>query len=389
MSIACRPLVVIPVFNHGATLRQVVIRALEVHPHVLVVDDGSTDGGADTLAGLPCEVLRHERNRGKGAAILSAAKAADERGMTHIITLDADGQHDPADIGKFLPLIAAEPGAVVIGARDFDVPNVPGSSRFGRQFSRFWLRVQTGFDVSDVQSGFRAYPVQLLRQLALREAGYAFEVEVLARAAWAGFPLRDVEISVYYPEPDKRVSHFDKFRDNVRISLLNTRLTARSMLPLPHRKYAVDDAGKVSVLHPLRSLRLLLADNATPRELALSGALGMALGTSPLIGLHSISILFLAGYLRLNRICALAVSQLCMPPLVPAMCIEAGYFIRHGRFLTEISMETLGHQALQRLGDYVLGSLVLAPLLALPVAGVLYVLACLVRRGVHYGAGHE
>jgi uncharacterized protein (DUF2062 family) len=129
-------------------------------------------------------------------------------------------------------------------------------------------------------------------------------------------------------------------------------------------------------------LRLLLADNATPRELALSGALGMGLGTLPLIGLHSISILFCAGYLRLNRIGALAVSQLCMPPLVPAMCIEAGYFMRHGRFLTEISMETLGHQVLQRLGDYVLGSFVMAPLLALLVAGPLYVLACLVGRSL-------
>lgn len=389
MSALCKWLVVVPVYNHGGTLRQVVEQTLTIHPHVLVVDDGSTDGGADTLAGLPCEIVRHPANRGKGAAILSGAAFARERGMTHIITLDADGQHDPADIPKFFPPITSEPTAIVVGARDFSVPNIPGSSRFGRKFSRFWLRVQTGCDVSDVQSGFRAYPVQVLEQLALGETGYAFEVEVLVKAAWAGFPLRDIDISVYYPEPDKRVSHFDKLRDNVRISLLNTRLTTRSMLPVPHRKYAVDGEGRVSVIRPLRSLRLLLADNATPRELALSGMLGMALGTLPLIGLHSISILFSAGYLRLNRICALAVSQLCMPPLVPALCIEAGYFMRHGRFLTEISMETLGHQVLQRLGDYVLGSVAMAPVLALLVAGPLYGLACLVQRSLKPGVRHE
>jgi len=95
-----------------------------------------------------------------------------------------------------------------------------------------------------------------------------------------------------------------------------------------------------------------------------------------------VAILFCAGYLRLNSIGALAVSQLCMPPVVPALCVEAGYVLRHGRLLTEISMETLGHQALQRLGDYLLGSLVMAPLLALLVAMPLYGLARLVRRGL-------
>jgi len=194
---ACRPLVVIPVYNHGASLRTVVDQALAVHPRVLVVDDGSTDGGAACLADMPCEVLRHPVNRGKGAAILSAAAFARQRGLTHIITLDADGQHDPTDLARFWPLLAAEPTAIVVGARDFNVPNVPGSSRFGRNFSRFWLRVQTGCDISDVQSGFRAYPVQVLEHLTLREAGYAFEVEVLVKAAWAGFTLREVPVSVY------------------------------------------------------------------------------------------------------------------------------------------------------------------------------------------------
>jgi glycosyltransferase involved in cell wall biosynthesis len=91
-----RLLVAIPVYNHGRTLRDVVQRALAVHPDVLVVDDGSTDGGAASLEGLAVRVLRHERNRGKGAAILTAAAEARRLGKTHIVTIDADGQHDPA-----------------------------------------------------------------------------------------------------------------------------------------------------------------------------------------------------------------------------------------------------------------------------------------------------
>ncbi|MEE9495531.1 MAG: glycosyltransferase family 2 protein, partial [Desulfobacterales bacterium] len=97
--------IVIPVYNHSKTLRDVVIRALEVHDAVMVVDDGSTDGGIDTLAGLDVHIVQHERNSGKGAAILTAAKACRQLGMTHIATIDADGQHDPVEIRSFIPKV--------------------------------------------------------------------------------------------------------------------------------------------------------------------------------------------------------------------------------------------------------------------------------------------
>ena len=94
---------VIPVYNHGKTLRDVVVRALGVNDKVMVIDDGSTDGGLETLAGLPITGIRHPENRGKGAAIITAAREARERGATHIVTIDADGQHDPADYPRFFP----------------------------------------------------------------------------------------------------------------------------------------------------------------------------------------------------------------------------------------------------------------------------------------------
>jgi hypothetical protein len=296
--------------------------------------------------------------------------------------VDADGQHDPRSIRSFLPLMAAEPLALIVGSRDFDTPNVPASSRFGRAFSNFWLRVQTGCRLSDVQSGFRAYPLAALEVLRTTETRYAFEVEVLVRAAWAGFPLRQVEIPVYYPPRGERVSHFKALADNLRISLLNTRLTMRAMLPWPHRTYAGRADGTVSVLHPVRSLRLLLAGEATPLMLGLSAALGMLLGTLPLVGLHSIGILFCAGYWRLSKLTALAVSQLCMPPLLPALCVEAGYYLRHGRFLTEFSLATLGYEAPQRLLEWLLGSLVLGPVLALVLGLTVFLLALPIQRAL-------
>jgi len=376
-------LVVIPVYNHAATLREVVERALEVHEQVLVVDDGSTDQGAGVLERLPVRVVRHAGNRGKGEALLTAAREARSMGMAHIITVDADGQHDPSEIRRFLRAIAAHPKAVLVGKRDFQAAKAPLSRRFGRAFSNFWFRVQTGRSVGDSQSGFRAYPVDVLLHLPLREKGFAFEIEVLVRAAWAGIEVRDVEISVVYPPGDMHVSHFHLLRDNVRLSLLNTRLTMRSMLPWPHARLPGDpeeDSPGVSILHPVRSLRILLKGDASPGRLAAGAALGVFLGALPLIAFHTVAILFAAGFLRLNRIAAIGASQLCMPPLVPAFCIEAGYFMRHGRFLTEVSLQTLGYQALERIYEWLIGSLFVGPVLALAVGGVVFGIAFAITR---------
>ena len=377
-----RVLVAVPVYNHASTLRAVVLGLLERHPHVLVVDDGSDDLEPEVLAGLPVRMVRHGRNRGKGAAIRTAALEARRQGMSHIVTIDADGQHDPADLPLFLEAVAADPLAVIVGARDFNTENVPGSSRFGRAFSNFWLRVQTGVILSDVQSGYRAYPLIVLENLRCTENRYSFEVEVLVRASWAGFRLREVNIRVHYPPKGERVSHFRAFMDNARISFLNTRLTIRAIMPVPHRKFGEDEAGRVSPIHPLKSLRILLRDDATPAGLGLSAALGIFLGTLPLIGIHSIAILLAAGWLRWNKIAALAASQLCMPPLVPALCIEAGHYLRHGVFLTEISLRTLGYEAPQRLWEWSLGSMLLAPLLAALTGAAVWVLARIVAVGL-------
>lgn len=378
-------LIAIPVYNHGKTLRDVVERSLAVHDSVMVVDDGSTDRGIDTLEGLDVHVVRHEKNLGKGAAILTAAHEARKLKKSHLICLDADGQHDPGDIKLFIPLIHRNPWAIIVGKRNFTGNHVPGATRFGRKFSNFWLRLQTGKKINDVQSGFRAYPVAVMENLKLRERRYSFEVEVLVKAAWAGIDLLETDIAVYYPPNHERVSHFDLFMDNVRISWLNTKLTLMSAIPVPRRQIIkpnhVNDS--ITVLHPLRSIKTLLTENTSPRRLAAAGALGIFLGTLPLIAFHTIAILFAASFFRLNKVAAVSASQLCMPPIVPALCIETGYFIRHGEFLTEVSLRTLGYEGLQRLFEWLIGSLILAPVMALGVGCVIYILAIWVKREKH------
>ena len=393
-------LVVIPVYNHATTLRMVAAGAL-AHAPVLVVDDGSTDlepphrpcepgttphpeafDADHPLRGLPILYARHAENKGKGKAILTGAFIARELGFSHIVTIDADGQHDPEDIPVFLRAISEHPLALFVGKRDFASAVVPGSSRFGRAFSNFWFKVQTGKEVGDSQSGFRAYPLAVLENLSLTESHYSFEIEVLVRAAWAGFTVADLPVRVYYPPSHERVSHFRPFMDNFRLTVLNTRLTIRAIMPVPQKQFAEDGNGKITALRPLRSIRMLLCRNETPRNLALSGALGVLLGTLPIFGLHSLTILLVLGALKLNKIMGLAASQLCMPPFVPAMCIEMGHYLRHGRFLTEVSWQTLGREGFQRIWEWILGSFLLAPLLGVLCGAVIFVLALLVRRSL-------
>jgi glycosyltransferase involved in cell wall biosynthesis len=235
-SASLRILIVIPVYNHAATLRRVVRQALQVHGEVMVVDDGSVDDAVTPLRGLNIHLARHPRNIGKGAAILTAAREARRLGMTHIATLDADGQHNPKDLRRFFPLIRRSPDAIIIGRRDFEHEDVPPANRFGRGFSNFWLRLQTGRDLGDAQSGFRVYPLWVLEKLNLHEKRYTFEIEVLVKAAWAGVELLETDISVYYPRGEERVTHFHLFLDNLRLSRLNAKLTLRSFLPWPHQK---------------------------------------------------------------------------------------------------------------------------------------------------------
>jgi uncharacterized protein (DUF2062 family) len=118
-------------------------------------------------------------------------------------------------------------------------------------------------------------------------------------------------------------------------------------------------------------------------NLALSSALGIFLGTLPLIGCHSILIVLVANYLRLNKLMALGASQLCMPPIVPALCIEAGYFLRHGKFLTEVSLQTLGYECVERVFEWFLGSLFLAPAFAALISMITYLTVILLRKKVN------
>ena len=373
----------VPVFNNRETVRQVVAACRDILPHVVVVDDGCTDADiGELLADLDVAVLKHEKNLGKGQAILTASRHVEAHGGEYMITIDADGQHLPQDIHKFLPLMKEEIPAIIIGCRNFNTDNVPASSRFGRSFANFWLLVETGKIVGDCQSGFRAYPVRYLNKMNFKGSHYDFEAEVLAKAAWGGLELTTVDIDVVYPKPEERVSSFKPFLDNLRLTGIHSMLVGRRMLPIRHQKLVEKrNTVDISLLrHPGKVLKMLLKESATPEGLALSAAVGMFIAVLPILFMHSIVIFYFSMRFKLNKIVTLNVQYLAVPPFIPALCIEVGYYLRHGHWLTNLSFATVFQQFSSRLYEWFLGSLIIAPLAALLAGIVMYVTAAAIKK---------
>jgi len=370
---------VIPVYNNKDTVEGVAAECRSRLPHVVVVDDGSTDADIEALfSDSDITVLKHAENRGKGEAILTALRYVKDRGGRFIVTIDADGQHFPRDLERFIPLLQDDEAVIVVGCRRFEGENVPRASEFGRSFANLWLRLETGVFIDDCQSGFRAYPVNYLSQLKLSGSHFDFESEVLARAVWAGLSLRTVEIDVWYPEPGSRISSFRPFVDNLRLSWMHARLVGRRLLPFPHRKLVRSDGRQLDprlLLDPVGLLKKLLKENATPGLLAVSAGVGTFLAVLPLIFVHTLVILYVTSRLQLNRVMAVSIQNLCMPPFVPMICIELGYRMRYGRWLTDFSTTVIFGELHQRLFEWLLGSLVVAPVASALVGGVVFLAA--------------
>ena len=318
---------------------------------------------------------------GYGAAIMTGIQELHRLGYDYAITVDADAQHSPDDIPSFVDAIEQKcqaADAVLVGVRDFSAPNIPSSSRFGRSFSNFWVKLETGVACADTQSGFRAYPIEPMMKMTCISKRYTFAVESLVRAFWGGMQLVEIPIHVTYQEADKYVSHFRPFVDNVRFSLLHTWLVVRRLLPWPMKRLVPKpQASSIPspFRHPVQFMRFLLKENATPQLLAVSAAVSTFLAVLPLFSCHMLVILYVCICLKLNKIMALAIQNLYMPPLTPFLCIELGYFFRNGQFLKEASMQTIVREVHLRLLDWLLGSFVLAPVFAVVAGVVTYTVA--------------
>ena len=207
--------VIVPTYENYNTIKSVVEDILNHNYFAIVVDDGSKK----ELKSLLFEdenllVLRHETNRGKGAAITTGTKKAKELGYNFVATMDGDGQHLASQIKHLVD--AYEKDEIIIGARNFEISNVPNGSKFGRWFSNFWATWDTGYEIKDSLSGFRIYPVSIL-ELPIKTSRFDWEMEVIVRHADAGKKIKEVIVECYYPTAEERVSHFRKFWDTAAI----------------------------------------------------------------------------------------------------------------------------------------------------------------------------
>lgn len=233
-----RPCFLVPVYNHPHTIGKVVKRLAAFDLPIYLIDDGSDaptrKALAQTVAACPlARLITLPVNGGKGAAVIAGFEQAHADGLTHALQVDADGQHDLADVPRFLALGAATPEAVVCGRPIYD-GSVPKARLYGRAITHFWVGVETlSRDVPDSMCGFRLYPLAAtMRVLGPHIARrMAFDIEILVRLAWLGGPIINVPTRVTYPEDG--ISHFAMLADNLRISATHTRLVAGMLWRAP------------------------------------------------------------------------------------------------------------------------------------------------------------
>ena len=209
---------------------------------IWVVIDGSTDGTGEALAEFTrrdpsVRVLRRAENGGKGAAVLDGLRAAEAAGFTHVLVMDADGQHPAASVARFMALSSRQPEAMILGMPVFD-ETAPRLRVIGRKVSNTLAWIETLGEIGDSLFGFRVYPLAPLGRVM--EAGrfmrrFDFDVEAAVRLCWSGVPAINVPAPVrYFRAAEGGVSHFRYGRDNLRLACMHVRLLLGFIRRLPH-----------------------------------------------------------------------------------------------------------------------------------------------------------
>jgi glycosyltransferase involved in cell wall biosynthesis len=232
--------IIIPVYNHHVAIGHVLVALRHYNLPCFLVNDGSSTLCTAELRRLAEQekqwVILHEReqNGGKGAAVITGLQLALGNGFTHAIQIDADGQHNMADIGQFLSASAANPDKLILGVPRFD-GSISKNRLYGRQFTNLWIWINTlSFDIKDGMCGFRCYPLaavdKILQSTALGQR-MDFDIEIVVRLHWAGIGIVNIGTDVKYPLDG--VSHFKMLQDNLLISKKHAQLFLGMLRRLP------------------------------------------------------------------------------------------------------------------------------------------------------------
>jgi glycosyltransferase involved in cell wall biosynthesis len=233
--------IVIPFYNHGGAIAQVIESLQPFNLPCFIVDDGSDQAAKQALQRAVATaskqritVLTLPHNLGKGGAVMAGCDAALAAGFTHAVQIDADGQHRASEVTRLLDAAQRQPEALISGQAVYD-ESVPRGRLYGRYITHVWVWINTlSLDIKDSMCGLRVYPLAstcaIWRRTRLSKR-MAFDTEIMVRMHWAGVPIVSLPTPVTYPADG--VSHFKAVLDNVHISGMHARLFVGMLLRLP------------------------------------------------------------------------------------------------------------------------------------------------------------
>lgn len=208
-----RGCVIIPAFNEEPRIAAVVRRVKEHVPAVVVVDDGSRDGTVREAEAAGATVLRHETNRGKGVALETGFRHAREQGFDYLITMDGDGQHDPADLDRFVEAYTRTGIPVLVGNRMTDAARMPWVRRMTNRFMSALLSREMGQYVPDTQCGYRLFRCDVVPLVSAESTRFAAESEILLHVADRGIRIDAVPVATIYGNEKSKIN---PFKDTIR-----------------------------------------------------------------------------------------------------------------------------------------------------------------------------
>ncbi|NQU31777.1 MAG: DUF2062 domain-containing protein [Bacteroidetes bacterium] len=385
--------VIIPTYNNANTLKQVVDGVLKYIQNIIIVDDGSTDNTPLVLKDYESlEIIRYDKNKGKGWAIRTGFKKALLLGFDYAITIDSDGQHFADDIPLFIEELKKNPDSLIIGSRNIEADGMPSKNTFANKFSNFWFWAETNQRLPDTQSGFRLYPINLYKKTHFFTNKFEFEIEVLVRSAWSSIKIVPIPVKVYYPPANERITHFRPLPDFTRISILNTVLvliTFLYIIPLRAIKYLAKNKFTKIVKEQI------MLHNENTYKISMAIGFGVFMGITPIWGFQMVVAALLAHIFRLNKIIVLAFSNISLPPFIPIIIyfsyLVGGILIENPREFTSETIEYLKQQVLHggfystlnefgySILQYIIGSLLLGILLGTSAGLISYAILKLAK----------
>jgi glycosyltransferase involved in cell wall biosynthesis len=380
---ALKTWVIIPTYNNAGRLGPLLEDLSGYTRNILVINDGSTDHTRQVLDSFPqVRQIHLPKNRGKGWALRQGLRGVAAEQGKHAISMDSDGQHFARDLPIFLERIESGPHSLIVGSRNMDQDSVPGKSQFGRRFSNFWYRLETGIDCPDTQSGFRSYPLEALQGMRYYTRKFEFEIEILVRAAWRGIPISWVPVEVSYTPEGGRISHFRPFRDFARISLLNSLLVILAVFYFRPRNY-------IRSLLRNRDWKARVLDQLWDRgqsngRKAISVGFGVFMGILPLWGFQLLLAIFFSVLLRLNKVLVILAANISLPPLIPLIIFLSyqvgAIWVPDSAVRLPLSSQITWQTAFYHVRQYVYGSISLALVAGLFSALLTWTLLSLTKR---------